>query len=425
MLKKIFKNIYAASFVASFISCITLTQIFGAKHALHINELISQGIISNGLINLFTTGITILLAIAFILYSKKKLDKPLDLIKFILKAYMLFTAVMILVIYQGGIFITENNFTITIRLLAYVIYESLLFILPLIVWGIINTIYSMDKKKITYVVLSLVISLITIITPLVITSYFATLFYDTELKPVVISLLGLGLLFLFISKWVHNIPKNSDAEQKHIKANKFPWIKSTLLLMVVTTGGVFTLFNSIFLYFVYSQKQDLLKPAFDDSNYLAIILTSSTIIAILLFAFTEYSLRKKSWRFALQGSIIALLLSCVLAFIVVTYMPAWYLFTTVTIHNFFGSVRAILIFPIIQMLYLYLPVNDRFNMKLKIEMICVPVVILLITNGITFIAKSIGKNDSLIYISICIAAALMLAALWASKKISMEFKHYN
>jgi hypothetical protein len=423
MLKKIFKNIYSASFLASFISCITVTQVFGAKHALHINELISKGTISNSWVNILTTVITIGVALVLILYSQKRGVHPEELIKSILKMYILFTAIMVVVIYEGSLLTIENNFTTFLRLATYFVYESLMFILPLIVWGIINNIYSNDKKKITYVVLSLVISLIAILTPLIFTTYFATLLFSTELKPVIISFVGLCILLFYITKWLQLSPKSHDGEKKHIKSNKFPWVKSSLLLLVVTTGGVFTLFNSVFIYYIYSQHPHLLQAGgFNDSNYLVIILTSSTIIAMVLFAFAEYSLRKKSWRFALQGAVLSLLASCVLAYSLVFFITDWYFFSTVTVHNFFGSVRAILIFPIIQMLYLYIPVNDRFNMKLKVEMICVPAAILIISNAVNLSATVMDSRNAVTYSSLSLALILMIAAVWASRRISMELK---
>lgn len=422
MLKRMFKNIYIASFVASFISCITLTQIYGAKHVLQIGGLVTSGTISNLSIQLLTTIATILIAVAIIIYARKKALVPEQLIKSIIKMYMIFTAVMVVAVYDGSILTSQNNFFIGLRVLASLIYESIIFILPIIVWGVINTIYSKDKKKITYVVLSLVISLITILTPYALTSFFASALYARELTSVITSLIGLGILLAYVAKWIHLAPKSSEADQKHIKANKFPWLKSSLLLIVVTTGGVFTLFNSVFLYYVYSKHPEVLGSSFSDTNYLAIILTSSTIIAIMLFAFADYSFRKRTWRFALQGSIIALLVGCALAFGMICLMPNSYLFTTVTVHNFFGSVRAILIFPLIQLLYLYLPVNDRFNMKLKIEMICVPAAILIISNTVTGIAATSGIKNALTYISLSLGLILILAALWASKSIAKELK---
>ena len=259
------------------------------------------------------------------------------------------------------------------RSLTYLMSYSFLSIL---IWGFVNQITSGKEALKLYIPLACILGFVgsfvkLLLTPILITTNWSL---PSHFAFAVMGALLLVLTAAFIFRKYHT--KLTDNESSQFDSNKpfhFPILSSAYLLVGALAAGSFT-----YVVFQFDLRAQFSSNA---TAYLSYIGKFSTISGSLTFLFTlvwlilgTKVLINQGINKALKYGVAASALGAIAFFTLFNTKDMGLLFGQSISRSILISTTSFLFFPVIQILYLYLPQQVRFQKKVVTEMVAMPII---------------------------------------------------
>jgi hypothetical protein len=257
----------------------------------------------------------------------------------------------------------------------------------LLIWGFINRLVSPTEGIKYYIPVALILVIAGAIV-----ENLGLMLLDISKWPLIAKVTP-AIIFMVCSLLIFNwswkrLPENLSHLEKSLslKQIRFPYLSSAYLL----AGGVIAnnLLNILF-------KSQQLKARFPDPSsyskfmgYYSMSVGSTTLIISVIWAILgTWLVLKKEWKTAALYASISIFVGGI---IYLSLSPYW--ISQVICIGLLRGTNSVLFFPLIQMLYLYLPYQNRFKIKIITETIALPImhnISSLITQGLLFAFGSI------------------------------------
>ncbi|MCH9631709.1 MAG: hypothetical protein S4CHLAM6_00260 [Chlamydiae bacterium] len=248
--------------------------------------------------------------------------------------------------------------------------------LSLLIWGFVNQVTSRNEAFKLYIPLACILWLVSsfvklLLSPILITTNWSLPSHFAFAVTIALFLI-LAAAFTF-KKYHTKLTDNEPLQLEHNKSFHFPILSSAYLLVGALAAGSFT--HVIF--------QSELRPQFASSStaYISYLGKFSAISGSLTVLFTlvwlvlgTKVLVNQGINRALKYGVAASALGAVAFFTLFNTKDIGLLFGQSISKSILISTTSCLFFPVIQILYLYLPQQVRFQKKVVTEMIAMPII---------------------------------------------------
>ncbi len=248
--------------------------------------------------------------------------------------------------------------------------------LSLLIWGFVNQVTSRNEAFKLYIPLACILGFVgsfakLLLSPILITTKLSL---PSHFAFAVMIALFLTLTALFIFRKYHTkLTDNESFQLKHSKPFHFPILSSAYLLVGALAAGSFT--------HVIFQSGLRAQFASNSTAYLSYLGKFSTTSGTLTMLFTlawlvlgTKVLVNQGISRAIKYGVTASIFGAVVFFALFNTKDMGLLFGQSISRSILISTTSCLFFPVIQILYLYLPQQVRFQKKVVTEMVAMPII---------------------------------------------------
>lgn len=305
--------------------------------------------------------------------------------------------------------------------LLFIVASLLSFnLFSLLIWGFINRISTVKEGIKYYITLTLVLGIVGAIIANLGFVYLGAA--NWSLYALIIPAIAFMIFALMIFSFAWNKlpmdlmqPKESGINRK----NRFPFLSAAYLL-----AGCLMAKNILSTLWKFQVKSQMPSPNVYSNffgRFSVTVAATTLIISILWVILGTWILKKKGWRTAAWSGFLSVIIGGLLffGFSIGNSSVSWLnqgIFTGVLTTTTSG-----LFFPLIQILYLYLPFQNRFETKVATEMVALPLmkaIPSLMTQGLIMTFGSLSA--AALYLQILVPIFMLLLYI-AYKRLGSKF----
>lgn len=289
----------------------------------------------------------------------------------------------------------------------------------ILIWGFVNQTTTTQEALKCYLPLAFVFGNIFGFTPLLMKPIKQL---GLPFTSIVICALFCMLIALFIFNWAwKHLPNNrTPVESRSIQTPpRFPIIKAAYLM-----GGCALSKSFITILFKMQMRAETTSPSAYSvlmGKYSMVLGSASILFSILWLILGAWILLRKGWKSTALFTSMSILVGSLIFFGEMFLNRSTSLITAGVYNGLLTGTTSILFFPLIQLLYLYLPAKIRFRTKITTEMICLPIITALSPLIMQMLILAFGSLSAItIYLKILPLIFILLLIL-ATKRISSQF----